>query len=383
MPRSPDDETWTHGGATLSNFSMNRRHFLGTAAAGSLLLASGMKAQAATPLTIGMIYVGPVTDFGWNQAHAVGAAALKALPDVTVVEEENVPETDAVAQSMESMINLDGAKLLFPTSFGYFDPFMKEAAKKHADVEFRHPTSLWNKDTDPLNLGGYFCYLDQGHYVNGVAAGLSTKSNKIGFIAAKPIALVLRNVNAFTLGVKKVNPNAEVRLIITGEWSLPVREAEAANALVDAGCDVIACHVDSPKVVVETAEARGVKSCGHNADQASLAPNGFITGAELKWGTVYTEYARLIAAGEKLPNVNEGGYDKDMVFSTPFGVGATEAAIAAATNAIAETRAGTPIFVGPLTDNTGKLISQETLGLYDGALWGTDYLIEGVVGSIT
>nr|WP_248310597.1 BMP family ABC transporter substrate-binding protein [Devosia sp. Root105] len=367
----------------MSNFSMNRRHFLGTAAAGSLLLASGMKAQAATPLTIGMIYVGPVTDFGWNQAHAVGAAALKALPDVTVVEEENVPETDAVAQSMESMINLDGAKLLFPTSFGYFDPFMKEAAKKHADVEFRHPTSLWNKDTDPLNLGGYFCYLDQGHYVNGVAAGLSTKSNKIGFIAAKPIALVLRNVNAFTLGVKKVNPNAEVRLIITGEWSLPVREAEAANALVDAGCDVIACHVDSPKVVVETAEARGVKSCGHNADQASLAPNGFITGAELKWGTVYTEYARLIAAGEKLPNVNEGGYDKDMVFSTPFGVGATEAAIAAATNAIAETRAGTPIFVGPLTDNTGKLISQETLGLYDGALWGTDYLIEGVVGSIT
>ncbi|OEO28638.1 BMP family ABC transporter substrate-binding protein [Devosia insulae DS-56] len=383
MPRSPDDETWTHGGATLSNFSMNRRHFLGSAAAGSLLLASGMKAEAATPLTIGMIYVGPVTDFGWNQAHAVGAAALKALPDVTVVEEENVPETDAVAQSMESMINLDGAKLLFPTSFGYFDPFMKEAAKKHADVEFRHPTSLWNKDTDPINLGGYFCYLDQGHYVNGVAAGLSTKSNKIGFIAAKPIALVLRNVNAFTLGVKKVNPNAEVRLIITGEWSLPVREAEATNALVDAGCDVIACHVDSPKVIVETAEGRGVKSCGHNADQASLAPKGFITGAELKWGTVYTEYAKLIAAGEKLPNVNEGGYDKDMVASTAFGAGATEAAIAAATKAIEETRSGAPIFVGPLKDNTGKLVIDGTLGLYDGALWGTDYLIEGVVGSIT
>lgn len=367
----------------MSNFKMTRRGFLGNAAAGSLLLASGLKAQAAEPLTIGMIYVGPTSDFGWNQAHAVGAAALKALPDVTVVEEENVPETDAVTKSMESMIELDGAKLLFPTSFGYFNPFMQEAARKYPDVEFRHPTSLWDKDKDPKNLGGYFCYLDQGHYVNGIAAGLSTKSNKIGFIAAKPIALVLRNVNAFTIGVKKVNPNAEVRLIITGEWSLPVREAEATNALVDAGCDVIACHVDSPKVVIETAEGRGVKTCGHNADQASLAPKGFITGAELKWGTVYTQYAKLIAAGEKLPNVNEGGYDKDMVASTAFGAGASEAAIAAATKAIAETKAGTPIFVGPIKDNTGKVVIPGTLGLYDGVLWGTDYLVEGVVGSIT
>ncbi|MEO6014477.1 MAG: BMP family ABC transporter substrate-binding protein [Devosia sp.] len=367
----------------MSNYSLTRRGFLGTAAAGTLMLASGLKAQAATPLTIGMIYVGPTGDFGWNQAHAVGATALKALPDVTVVEEENVPETDAVAKSMGSMIELDGAKLLFPTSFGYFDPFMIDAAKKYPDVEFRHPTSLWNKDKHPMNLGGYFCYLDQGHYVNGVAAGLSTTTNKIGFIAAKPIALVLRNVNAFLVGVKKVNPAAEVRLIITGEWSLPVREAEATNALIDAGCDVIACHVDSPKTIIETAESRGIKTTGHNANQATLAPKGFITGAELKWGTVYTQYAALIAKGEKLPNVNEGGYDKDMVASTPFGAGATEPAIAAATAAIADMTAGKPIFVGPLKDNTGKVVIEGTLGLYDGALWGTDYLLEGIVGSIT
>jgi len=367
----------------MSRLSISRRTFLGGAAATTLLLGSGIRAQAQSPLTIGMIYVGPKGDFGWNQAHAVGAAALKALPDVTVIEEENVPETDAVAQTMESMINLDGAGLLFPTSFGYFDPFMIEAAKKYPNVQFRHPTSLWNGDIHPINLGGYFCHLDQGHYVNGVAAGLSTTTNKIGFIAAKPIALVLRNVNAFTLGVKKVNPAAEVRLIITGEWSLPVREAEATNALVDAGCDVIACHVDSPKVVVETAEARGVKTCGHNASQADLAPKGFITGAELNWGTVYTEYAGLIAAGQPLPNVNEGGYDKNMVASTPFGAGANEAAIAAATGAIADLKGGAPIFVGPIKDNTGKVVIEGTLGLYDGALWGTDYLVEGVVGSIT
>jgi simple sugar transport system substrate-binding protein len=365
----------------MTQHSFTRRGVLaGTAA--SIVAASQMPARAAD-MVVGFVYVGPRDDFGWNQAHAVAAAALKRTPGIKVIEEENVPETNAITQTMESMIQVDGAKLLFPTSFGYFDPFMISAAKKYPNVQFRHPTSLWSKDKHPMNLGGYFCYLDQGHYVNGVAAGLSTKKNKIGFIAAKPISLVLRNVNAFTLGVRKVNPAATVHLVITGDWALPVREAEATNALMDAGCDIIGCHVDSPKVVVQTAEQRGVKTCGHNADQSKLAPNGFITGAELKWGTVYTAYAAMIAKGETLPNANEGGYDKDMVQSTAFGAGATEEAKAAAMKAIAALKSGEPIFAGPLKDNTGKLVSEKTMGLYDPALWGTNYLVEGVVGSVT
>jgi basic membrane protein A len=366
--------------------NLTRRTLFKGAAGGALALSASslpFRARAAENFTIGIIYVGSRDDYGWNQAHAVAAKALKDVPGVTVIEEENVPENAAVSKTMESMIELDGAKLLLPTSFGYFDPFMIDAAKKYPDVEFRHPTSLWDPKKHPKNLGGYFCYLDQGHYVNGIAAGLSTTSNKIGYIAAKPIALVLRNVNAFTTGVKKVNPNAEVRLIITGEWSLPVREAEAANALVDAGCDVIACHVDSPKVIVETAEKRGVKSIGHNANQAVLAPKGFITGAELKWGTVYTAYAALLAKGEKLPNENYGGYDRDMVATTAFGAGATEPAQKAALAAIEDLKAGKPYFIGPIKSNTGKLISEKTIELYDPSLWGTDYLIEGVSGSIT
>lgn len=366
----------------MSVCTVTRRGFLG-ATVGSAVLAAGGKAWAAEGVTIGMIYVGSKDDFGWNQSHAVGAKALKALPGVTVLEEENVPETDAVTKTMESMIAVDGAKLLFPTSFGYFDPFMIEAAKQHPDVEFRHPTSLWDKNKHPMNLGGFFCYIDQAHYVNGVAAGLSTKTNKLGFVAAKPIALVLRSINAFTMGVKQVNPNATVHVVMTGDWSLPVREAEATNALIDAGCDVITCHVDSPKICVQTAEARGIKTCGHNADLSNLAPKGFITGAELKWGTVYTQYAGLVAKGQKLPNVNEGGYDKDMVQSSPFGAGATESGKAAALKAIAAVKGGTPIFVGPLKDNKGNTVSANTLGLYDPALWGTNYLLEGVVGSIS
>src|SRR5882757_6994336 len=198
----------------MTRLIATRRQFLAAGAATTLALGAGARANAAG-ITIGIVYVGPKDDFGWNQAHAVGAKALKSISGVTVVEEENVPETDAVMKTMESMIQIDGAKLLFPTSFGYFDPFMIQAAKKYPAAEFRHPTSLWSKDKHPMNLGGYFCYLDQGHYVNGVAAGLCTKSNKIGFIAAKPIALVLRNINAFTMGVKKVNPAAVVQLVIT------------------------------------------------------------------------------------------------------------------------------------------------------------------------
>jgi basic membrane protein A len=362
--------------------SVSRRTFLSGAAASPFVLSGLIAPAQAAGLTIGIIYVGPRADYGWNQAHAVGAKALKDLPGVKVVEEENVPETVAVTKTMESMINIDGATLLFPTSFGYFNPFMVDAAKKYPKIEFRHPTSLWSAEKHPSNAGGYFCYLDQGHYVNGIAAGLSTKSNKIGYIAAKPIPLVLRNVNSFTLGARKVNPNVTVQLIVTGDWAMPVREAEATNALVDAGCDIIACHIDSPKVVVETAEKRGVKSCGHNANQADLAPKGFITGAELKWGTIYTSFAGMIGKGEKLPNMMIGGYDKDMVVSSAFGAGCSDAGRNAAIATIAELKAGKPIFTGTVKSNAGKVITSKDTGLYDASLETTDYLVEGVVGSV-
>jgi simple sugar transport system substrate-binding protein len=366
----------------MAKHSLTRRTFLGGAAASPFVLSGFGGPARAADITVGIIYVGSRADYGWNQAHAVAAKALKDIPGVKVVEEENVPETVAVQKTMESMINIDGATLLFPTSFGYFNPFMVDAAKKYPKVEFRHPTTLWSADKHPSNLGGYFCYLDQGHYVNGIAAGLSTKSNKIGYIAAKPIPLVLRNVNSFMLGARKVNPNATVQLIVTGDWALPVREAEAANALVDAGCDVIACHIDSPKVVIETAEKRGVKSCGHNANQADLAPKGFITGAELKWETIYKSFAGMIAKGEKLPNMVIGGYDKDMVLSTAFGAGVSEAGRNAATAAIADLKAGKPIFNGQVKSNTGKVVTDKDTGLYDQSLEHTDYLVEGIVGTV-
>jgi simple sugar transport system substrate-binding protein len=367
---------------------IDRRSILKSAAAGVAGLAVGgapFRASAATAPIIGIIYVGPRDDFGWNQAHAVAAKALKDVPGVKVIEEENVPETVAVQKTMESMINLDGANLIFATSFGYFDPHMLEMAKKYPKVEFRHAVGLWNKDKHPANAGSYFAFLHQAHYVDGVAAGLASKSGKVGFIAAKPIPSVLLNINSFAMGVRKSNPNATVQLIFTGDWALPVREAEATNALADAGCDVITCHVDSPKVVVETAERRGIKSCGHNASQAALAPKGFITGAEYKWETIYKQFADLLAKGQKLPNWDRGGYDKDYVQNTPFGAGATDESRKAATAAIADLKAGKSYFAGPLKDNKGNEVipAGKTLDHYDPSLETTGFLVEGVVGSMT
>jgi basic membrane protein A len=135
-------------------------------------------------------------------------------------------------------------------------------------------------------------------------------------------------------------------------------------------------------VVIETAEKRGVKSCGHNANQADLAPKGFITGAELKWGTIYKSFAEMIGKGEKLPNMVIGGYDKEMVSSSPFGAGCSEAGKNAAMAAIADLKAGKPIFTGTVKSNTGKVITSKDTGLYDPALETTDYLVEGIVGTV-
>ena len=364
----------------LLNF--DRRTFLKASAASVLAAGSAGRAAHAAGVTIGIVYVGPRDDFGWNQAHAVAAQALKSIPGVNVVEEENVPDTDACAKAMESMVNLDNANIILGTSFGYFDPFMVDLSKKYAKVEFRHAAPLWTPAL-PKNLGSYFGYLNQAHYVNGVAAGLSTKSNKLGFVAAKPIASVLSNINSFMLGAKSTNPNATVQVIFTGDWSLPVREAEATNALVDAGNDVITCHVDGPKVVIETAEKRGAKTCGHNASQAPLAPKGFITGAEYKWITIYKGYATDLTAGKTLPNMESGGYEADMVQNSPFGAGASDAARKAATEAIAGLKAKKPIYVGPLKDNKGKVVIDKTYDNLDPFLDKMDYLLDGVQGSIT
>ena len=178
----------------------SRRSLLRAAGATGVVSATGLPlaAHAQAPITVGVIYVGPRDDFGYNQAQAQAAAILKKMPGVKVVEEEKVPETVAVQKTMEAMINQDKASLIFATSFGYFDPHVLKVAEKYPKVRFEHCGGLWTDGKHPKNVGSFFGYIDGAQYVAGVVAGHMSKTKKLGFVAAKPIPQVLRNINAFT-----------------------------------------------------------------------------------------------------------------------------------------------------------------------------------------
>lgn len=350
-----------------------------------LVAALGVPAQGGgKEVTIGFIYVGPKDDYGYNQAHAAGAAAVKKMSGVKVTEEERVPETTDVQKSMESMIKLDGARIIFPTSFGYFDPHVLKVAKKYPKVMFLHCGGLWDAKKHPKNVGSYFGYIDECQYLSGIVAAFSTKSDKVGFVAAKPIPQVLRNINAFTLGARSINPKITCSVIFTGEWSHPVKEAEATNTLIDKGVDVITCHVDSPKVVVETAEKRGIKICGYHASQAVLAPTGYLTGAEWNWEKVYTDYVSALQSGKRIKNLVRGGIKEGIVKMSPYTDQVRPEARKAADSVKAKFMDGSfVIFKGPLKDNTGKTVIPAGTNLVQTAieLESMDYLVEGVIGS--
>ncbi len=371
-----------------TKWDFNRREFLkstasvaGMAAMGSVLPLSAARAAS---LTVGFIYVGPKDDYGYNQAHAEGAASLKSIEGVKIVEEENVPETVDVQKTMESMINFDGATLLFPTSFGYFDPHILAVAPKYPDVRFEHCGGLWQADKHPMNVGSYFGYIGMGQYLNGIVAGHMSKTKKIGFVAAKPIPQVLLNVNSFLLGARAVDPSITCQVIFTGEWSLAVKEAEATNALTDQGADVITCHVDSPKVVMETAAGRGAYLCGYHANQSPLAPEKYLTGAEWNWSKVYTDMINTVMSGGTIPNFVRGGLADGFIKMSPLGPAVTDPARQQFEDTKAEImKGGFAVIKGPLKDNKGNVIATEGQAFEetDVALESMNYLVEGVIGA--
>jgi basic membrane protein A len=347
--------------------------------------ASSPFAFAQKPITVGVIYVGPRDDYGYNQAQAEAAAALKKMAGVKVVEEENVPETAAVQKTMTGMIAQDGATLVFPTSFGYFDPHLLAVAPKYPDVRFAHCGGLWTEGKHPKNAASFFGYIDECQYLNGVIAGHMSKSGKIGFVAAKPIPQVLRNINAFTMGARSVKPGITTSVIFTGDWSMPVKEAEATNSLADQGVDVFTMHVDGPKVVVETAAKRGKMVCGYHASQAKLAPNAYLTGAEWNWLTAYTTFIEAARAGKPHPNFVRGGLKDGFVKMSPYGSMVTDAAKKQADGIKAQMVAGSfDIFKGPLKDNKGNVViaGGKSYKQTDLELEKMNYLVEGVVGSV-
>ncbi len=348
----------------------------------------GASGAADKQLSMGFIYVGPKDDYGYNQAHAEGKAGLSKLSGVKAVEQAMVPETTEVQEAMRNMIEQDGAKVLFPTSFGYFDPHILKIAQDFPEVQFFHCGGLYVEGKHPKNVGSYFGYIDEAQYVAGIVAALTSKTRKLGFIAAKPIPQVLRNINSFTLGARSVKPDATTKVVFTGDWSLPVKEAEATNSLVDQGVDVLTCHVDSPKVIMATAEKRGVFCSGYHANQQALAPKGYLTGAEWNWSQIYETYANDIKAGKTLMNggishLVRGGLKDGFLKLSDYG-----AAVKAETKTKAEAAkakfmdGSMVIYKGPIKGNTGKVVipDKKEFKQQDPALEAMNWLVEGVIG---
>jgi simple sugar transport system substrate-binding protein len=363
--------------------TLSRRRLLKGTAALALGTALPLRGAFAAETTVGFIYVGSRDDYGYNQAHAAGAAALKKMPGIKVVEEEKVPETDAVEKTMESMINLDGATLLFPTSFGYYNPHMIKIAAKFPKLRFEHCGGLWS-EKDPKNAGSYFGYIDEAQHVSGIVAGFTSKTGKLGFVAAKPIPQVLRNINAFTLGAKLANPKITTQVIFTGDWSMPVKEAEATNSLIDQGVDVLTCHVDGPKTVVENAARRGAFVCGYHVNQSVLAPQAYLTGAEWNWEVLYPRFVKMFTSGETIPNFYRGGVKEELVKVSPYGPAVSDQAKKKADEVKAALTAGNyVIFKGPIVDNKGATViaAGVSRGQTDPELEKMSYLVEGVIGA--
>lgn len=342
-----------------------------TGAAGTPAASSG------APFIVGALHVGAMNDAGYNQAHHDGLVKMtEALPNVKLIEVENVPESADAERVMENMIQ-QGAKVIFPQSFGYLDPALNVAAK-HPDVIFMHPAGF---KLAP-NLGTYWGNNFEAMYLTGIAAGKATKSNKLGFVTAFPIPNILASVNAFELGAKSVNPDVTTTLVLNNAWVDPAKEASAVNALADAGVDVVTGIVDSPVTLVKTAEERGIKSIGFHSDALQqFAPNGWLTGVAYTWGPLYTRLVKSVIDGSWKSEHIRGGIESDMLTLAPYGKAVDADTQKLIEDAKAKLISGDlKIFAGPLKDNTGveKIKAGEAGGIE--LLDTTDWLVEGVIG---
>jgi basic membrane protein A len=270
-----------------------------------------------------------------------------------------------------------GYKLIFGTSFGYMDQ-MENAAKNHPDTIFMNATGF----KTAKNLGTYMIMADQARYLEGIAAGSVSKKGEIGFVAAFPIPEVLRHINAFTLGVRSVNPKANVHLVWTSTWYDPATERQAAESLVGAGVDLLAQYQDSPATGQVAAEA-GIRWTGFNADMSKFAPQAWVTGTMWNWGTIYVKVAEDVIAGKWTPTPIYGQMSEDTMALAPFGEGVPADAQAKIAEKEKEIRAGTfNPFSGPIKDNNGNVVVAEGKIATQEELLNTNYLVEGVLGSI-
>jgi len=347
---------------------------LGAAAA----LALAGTALAQQPLKIGFVYVSPIGDAGWTFQHDSGRKEMeKALgAKVTTKYVENVPE-GADAERVIREFAASGHQLVFTTSFGYMNPTVK-VAKAFPKVAFEHATG-YKRDK---NVGTYNARFYEGRYLTGIIAGKMSKSNAAGYVAAYPIPEVLQGINAFTRGMRSVNPKAQVRVIWVNSWYDPGREREAAMTLISQGADIIAQHTDST-APVQAAEEKGVHAFGYHSDMSKYGPKAHLTASTHQWGAFYTRVAQEMLAGKWKPSNIWGGIRDGMVKLAPINPVVPKEVRDLVAKAQADIAAGKlHPFGGPVKDQQGKERAPAGKSLTDEQLGVMDYYVEGVVGQL-
>jgi simple sugar transport system substrate-binding protein len=359
---------------------MKRRTFAaGLAASAGLIAAPRLigRAVAADPFKAAWIYVGPVGDFGYSYQHDQGRKAVEAaLGDkVKTTYVESVPE-GADAERVLRDLATAGNGIIFATSFGFWQPALK-VAKQFADVKFEHATGYKRAE----NLATYNIRFYEGRYVQGVIAGMMSKAGLVGFIGSVPIPEVIMGMNAFVQGMRSVNPKGRLKFVMINAWYDPGKEADAAKALLDQGCDMIAQHTDSP-APLQTAHERGVKGFGQASDMIKFAPDTQLTSSVDHWDEYYVSRVKAAMDGSWKSGDVWGGLKSGMLHMAPF-TNMPDDVKAAAEKAVAGIESGEiQIFKGPINAQDGSAKVKDGEVLDDGAVAGMDWLAEGVEGQL-
>jgi basic membrane lipoprotein Med (substrate-binding protein (PBP1-ABC) superfamily) len=346
----------------------------------ALVACGGSPAPTTTsaPFKAAWIYVGPINDGGWTQAHDRGRQYVVAqLGDkIKTTYKENVPEGPEVSQVIDSLV-ADGNKYIFGTSYGFQDQFLA-AAKRYPKVYFEQATG----DKLNTNMSEMFGAAEDADYLTGMAAGAASKSGKIGFVAPFPIPEVIREINAFTLGAQAMNPKATVQVIWTNTWFDPVKEKKAAESLIAAGVDVLGQGQDSP-ATGDAAKAKGLKWAGYDSDQSAYAPDAWLTGTIYNWGPHELVSIKAAMDGSWKSGSYYGGLKDGFVDLAPFGKSVDAATVTAINAKKQALKDGTFYeFTGPLKDQTGAVKVPAGTKLSLGDILGMMWFVQGVIGTI-
>ncbi len=359
---------------------MNRREFMATTAAAGTATALGLArpALAAEPLKVGYVYVGVPGDGGWTYQHDVGRREMEKhfAGKVKTSFIENVPE-GADAERAITQLALAGNKLIFTTSFGYMDATIA-VAKKFPQVKFEHCTGY---KTAP-NVSTYDARFYQGRAVIGTIAGRMTKSNKIGYIATFPIPEVIQGINSAFIHARKVNPKAEMKIIWVNTWFDPAKEADAAQAMIDEGVDVLMQHTDSTAPMAK-AQAAGIYAFGQSSDMAQYAPKPRISSIIDNWTPHYIKRVQAVMDGSwKSEAIWEGIGDGTVEIGEISS--AVPADVKAEALALKEKIAKGEYkpFTGPLKKQDGSVWLKAGESAPDSVLQGLNFYVEGIKSKI-